>query len=107
LESIYNNLQAQPHHFCKHVSSLHKHRSYATQLLVDGEHINEPSAVAGAFAKHFQSVLNTQCPVEPHPFLQSSEFLPLVLVSDEDVRKAIKRLKPYLSAGLDNTLVLS
>jgi hypothetical protein len=36
------------------------------------------------------------------PLSQSSEFLSLVPISDADVCKAIKRLKPSKSVGLDD-----
>jgi hypothetical protein len=36
------------------------------------------------------------------PLSKSSEFLSLVPISDADVCKAIKKLKPSKSVGLDN-----
>jgi hypothetical protein len=55
-----------------------------------------------AFSLSISNVFNTQCPVESHPFPQSSKSLHLALVSDEDIRKAIKRRKPSLSVALDD-----
>jgi hypothetical protein len=54
----------------------------------------EPTAVADAFAKHFESVHNNCCSIDLPRLSHSSECLPLAPVSDADVCKAIKRLKP-------------
>jgi hypothetical protein len=67
----------------------------------------QPNAAADAFAKHFQSVYNSHSSMDfPHLF-QSFEFVPIALISDADVCKAIKRLKPSKSVGLDDIPVLS
>jgi hypothetical protein len=55
--------------------------------------------VAEAFAKHFQSVCNTS-PVSHHSSLLSSDFLQMLPVSELDILKAIKRLRPCKSVGL-------
>jgi hypothetical protein len=46
-------------------------------LLVDGVYLDEPSAVAEAFASHFQSVYNEQCrgKAELLPALDTAECL--------------------------------
>jgi hypothetical protein len=72
------------------------------QLEVDEAHLVQPSAVANAFAKHFQSVYNNHCPVDITPLSQSSEFVSLDPISDADVCKAIKRLKPSKSVAFDD-----
>jgi hypothetical protein len=76
--------------------------SVSIQLEVDGAHLDEPSAVADAFAKHFQSVCNNHCPMDFPSLSQSSEFLSIAPISDFEVCKAIKRLKPSKSVGLDD-----
>jgi hypothetical protein len=65
-----------------YVSNFRKQRSSSIQLVVDGVYLDEPSAVAYAFANHFQSVYNIYCPVESPPISQSSEFLPHALVTE-------------------------
>jgi hypothetical protein len=80
-------------HFWKYVSNFRKHGTGSVQLEVDGAHFVQPSAVADAFAKHFQSVYNKHCPVDITPLSRSSEFESLASVSDADVCKAIKKVK--------------
>jgi hypothetical protein len=46
LETIGNNLKAQPQHFWNYVSNFRKRRSSPIQLLVDGVYLDEPSALA-------------------------------------------------------------
>jgi hypothetical protein len=72
------------------------------QLEVDGKHLIQPNDVADEYSKHFQSVCNNPCPVVFPSLLSSSEFLTLAPVSDSDVIKAIKRLRPSKSVGLDD-----
>jgi hypothetical protein len=62
----------------------------------------EPTAVADALAKHFQSIHNNCCTINLPRLSQCSELLSLVPASDADVCKAIKRLKPSKSVGLDD-----
>jgi hypothetical protein len=102
LKSIDNNLKSQAQHFWKYVSNFRKHKSGSIQPEVDGAHLDEPSAVAAAFAKHFQSVYNNHCPMGFPPLSQSSEFLSLAPISDLDVCKAVKRPKSSKSVGLDD-----
>jgi hypothetical protein len=71
------------------------------QLEVDGNHRNQPADVADEFCKHFQSVYNHPCPVVFPTNLSSSELLTLAPVSHSDISKAINRLKPSKSVGLD------
>jgi hypothetical protein len=95
LKSVDNNLKLQPN------------ISGNTYLIsgdtdpVDGAFLVEPSAVVDAFAKHFQSVYNNHCPMDPTPLSQSSELLSHAHISDADICKAIKRLKPSKSVGFD------
>jgi hypothetical protein len=69
---------------------------------VDGKHLIKPDDVADEFSKRFQSVYNNPCPAVFPTLLSSSEFLTLASVSDSDVIKAIKRLRPSESVGLDD-----
>jgi hypothetical protein len=57
--------------------------------------------VAEAFAKHFQLVYNTTTPAGPHSLLLSSDFLHLPPISELDILKAIKRLRPSTSVRPD------
>ncbi|PNF31813.1 hypothetical protein B7P43_G09329, partial [Cryptotermes secundus] len=82
LKSIDNDLKTQPQHLWKYVSSFRKHTLGCIQLQVDGVHLDEPTAVADTFAKHFQSLYNTHCPTDPPPLSQPTEFLSLAPVSD-------------------------
>jgi hypothetical protein len=70
-----------------------------------GTYVFEPTAVADAFANHFRSVYNNFGPMDfPPLFSHSSEFLSLAPVSDTDVCKTIKRIKPSKSVALDDIL---
>jgi hypothetical protein len=108
LKSVDNNLKSQPQHFWKYVSNFRKDRSGPIQLNVDGTHLLvEPCAVVDAFAKHFQYVYNNNCSMDFPLLSQSSEFISLDPINDADVCKAIKRIKPSKSVGLDDILPLS
>jgi hypothetical protein len=100
LKSIDDNVKSQPKQFWKYVAHYRKRNSTSIQLEVDGTHLAEPYKVADAFAKHFQSVYNTPC-TGVFPSL-SSEFLSLAPISELDICKALRRLKPYNSVGLDD-----
>jgi hypothetical protein len=54
------------------------------------------------FARHFQAIHNNCCSINLPHLSQCSEFLSLAPVSDADVCKAIKRIKPLKSVGLDD-----
>ncbi|PNF28673.1 hypothetical protein B7P43_G08234 [Cryptotermes secundus] len=99
LKSIDNDLKSQPHHLWKYVSSFRKHTLGYIQLQVYGLHLDEPTVVAYTFEKHFQSLYDTHCPIDLPPLSQPTEFLTLASISDADVNKAIKRLKPSKSVG--------
>jgi hypothetical protein len=102
LKSIDNDLKAHPRHFWKYVSNFRKHRPGSFQLNVAGTHVVDPTAVAEAFSQHFQSVYSSCIPMDTPPISNSSDFLSLAPVSDADVCKAIKRLKPSKSVGIDD-----
>jgi hypothetical protein len=74
--------------------------STSIQLEVDGTHLAEPYKVADAFAKYFQSVYNTLCARVVPSLSQSSEFLSLAHISELDICKALRRLRPSKSVGL-------
>jgi hypothetical protein len=99
---VDKNLESQPKQFWKYVASFRKRNSYSIQLEVDGKHIINPDDVAEEFANHFQSVYNGHCPTALPVLHQYPEVLPLASVSDSDVIKAIRRLRPTKSAGLDD-----
>jgi hypothetical protein len=84
------------------MSNFREYRSGSIQLNVDGTHLAGPTAVADAFAKHFQSIHNNCCSIDLPRLLHSFEFLTLGPVSDADFCKAIKRLKPSNSLGIDD-----
>jgi hypothetical protein len=102
LKSIDDNLKLQPKQFWKYVASYRKRNSTSVQLEVDGTHLAEPCNVADAFAKYFQSVYNTPCTGVFPSLLQSSEFLSLAPISELDICKALRRLRPSKSVGLDD-----
>jgi hypothetical protein len=60
----------------------------------------EPVEVAEAFAKHFQLVCHTSS-VGWHSALLSNDFLQLPPISELDIFKAIKGLRPSKPTGLD------
>jgi hypothetical protein len=92
----------QPTHFWKYVASFRKSNSNSIQLEDDGSHCIQPVDVAAEFCKHFQSVYNHRCPVVFPTHLSCSELLPLASVSYSDIIKAINRLRPSKSVGLDD-----
>jgi hypothetical protein len=57
--------------------------------------------IADTFATHYQSIHNNCSSIDFPRLSQCSEFLSVAPVSDADVCKAIKRLKPSKSVGLD------
>ena len=72
------------------------------QLHVDGTCSDDPGDVAEAFAKHFYATYSHTSPPPSSVTVSCSDFLPLVSVSKYDIHKAIKRLTPKKSAGLDD-----
>ncbi|PNF20040.1 hypothetical protein B7P43_G05817 [Cryptotermes secundus] len=102
LKSVDENLKSQPKQFWKYVASFRKRNSNSIQLEVDGKHLIEPHDIADEFSKHFQTVYHNPGPIVFPNLLSSSEFLPLASVSDSDVIKAIKRLRPSKSVGVDD-----
>jgi hypothetical protein len=85
-----------------YVATFRNSNSISIQLEVDGKHIIQYDDVTDEFAKHFQSVYNSPCPIVLPALLPSSDVIPLSSVSNSDVINAIKRLRPSKSAGLDN-----
>jgi hypothetical protein len=88
------------------VSNFRKNKSNPFQLVVDGTHLAEPYQVAEAFANHLKSVYdNTPSKVSSNSiisyYVASTDNLSVLSVTDADVRKAIRRLKPSKSVGLD------
>jgi hypothetical protein len=99
---VDDNLKTQAKHFWKYVASIKKRNSNSIQLEVDGKHLIKPNDIAEEFSKHFQSVHHSPCSTVFPTLLYSSEFLPLTSVSDSDITKAIKRLRPSKSVGVDD-----
>jgi Notch-like protein len=99
---VDENLETQPKHFWKYVPYIRKRNSNSIQLEVDGKHLIKPNDIAEEFSKHFQSVYHSRCPTVYPTLLSSSEFLPLTSVPDSDIIKAIKRLRPSKSDGVDD-----
>jgi hypothetical protein len=97
LKTVDENLKPQSKQFWKYVASFRKRNSNFIQLEVHGKHLNKAIAVAEGFPKDFQSVYSNPCPNVLPTLLSSSEFLPLAPVSNSDVIKAIKRLRPSKS----------
>jgi hypothetical protein len=83
------------------MSNFRKHKSGFIQLNVDGTHLIVPTAVAYAFAKHFQSFYSKCCskdfPAAPH----LSESFPLLLFLMQMSAKP-SRLKLLKYVGLDH-----
>jgi hypothetical protein len=79
-----------------------KINSTSTLLEVDWKRLIEPCEVTDEFSKHFQSVYDNPCPVVFPAFSSSFQFLSLAPLSDSDVIKAIKRLRPSKSVGVDD-----
>jgi hypothetical protein len=77
-------------------------KSTSIQLEADGKHYINPCDVAVELSKHFQTVYSNPCHVVFPAPLDSSEVLPLVPVSDSDVLKAIRRLRPSKFIGVND-----
>jgi hypothetical protein len=84
------------------VASFRKRSSTYIRLEVDGKHVVEPGEVAYESSKHFQSVYNNHCFQVPSTISSSSDLLTLAPVSDSGVFKALKRLRPSKSTGVDD-----
>jgi hypothetical protein len=96
LKSIDENLNSQPRQFWKYLTSFRKRNSTSIQLVVDGKYLIKLCKVAHKFSKHFQSVYNNSFPVVFPIYSSSSEFLTLAPVSDLDIFKTVKLLRPSL-----------
>jgi hypothetical protein len=54
-----------------------------------------PKNTVDAFAKHFKSISNTSCLNAATPYSVTTDFLPTAPISDADVSKTIKHMKPF------------
>jgi hypothetical protein len=70
--------------------------------LVDDTHLVEHYEIANAFANHLQSIYSSQSPGVLPSLSSSLGSLSLSPISDSDILKAIARLIPSKSVGLDN-----
>lgn len=86
------------HEFWKCVSYFMKHVSYAVYLEVIGTDVVK--AAAEVFAKPFQCVYKTSFPVGYRSAVLSRDFLLLLPISELDILKALKCLKPSKSVRL-------
>ncbi|PNF33582.1 hypothetical protein B7P43_G14684 [Cryptotermes secundus] len=102
LKTVEENLKSQPKQFWKYVASFKKRNPNSIQLEVDGKHLIKPNDIDDEFSKHFQAVYHNPGPIVFPNLLSSSEFLPLASLSESDVMKAIKRLRPSKSVGVDD-----
>jgi hypothetical protein len=102
LKSIDENLKSQLKQFWKYVTSFRKRNSTYIQPEIDGKHVAEPDEAAYEFSKHFQSLYNNSCSHAPSTILSSFDFLTLAPISDSDVFRAFKRLRPSKSVGVDD-----
>jgi hypothetical protein len=103
-KSIDDDLKTQPSKFWRYVSSFRKRTLHTIYLDIYVTNVVEPTEVAEAFAKHFQSVYNTTTPAGPYSGLLSSDFLHLPPITELDILKAIKCLRPSKSVGPDSIL---
>jgi hypothetical protein len=85
----------------KYIPSFKKHNAYSVHLDLNATNVVEPVKVAEVFARHFQSVYNTSSPAGYHAGVLSSDILQLPPVSELDILKAIKCLRPSTSIGVD------
>jgi hypothetical protein len=100
LKSIDESLKNNPKKFWNSVSSFRKNKLNSFQLAVDGTHLAAPSQVAEASANHFKSVYdNIASKFVPYS-VTSFDAVSSDNLSDADVRRAIKGLKPSKSVGL-------
>jgi hypothetical protein len=95
-------MRTQPEHFWKYVTSFSEKSSTSIQLVVDGNHFIDHCEVANAFANDFQLVYNNPSPRSFSTLSSTfSGSLSLPCISESDILKAIERLKPSKSVGLD------
>jgi hypothetical protein len=78
--------------------------SGSIQREFDGAQPVKCNSFADALTKHFQSDYNNHCPMYIPRLSQSSEFLPFAPISNVDVCKVIKKLKPSKSINKYNNL---
>jgi hypothetical protein len=105
LKSIDNNLKHQPKQFWNYVSKLRKDSDSPAQYQVDGAHVTTEGEIASAFCKLFESVYgNTPSGVLKFPFSLCGDTLVVASVNDDDVCKAIKRLRSTKVVGLDSII---
>jgi hypothetical protein len=87
--------------FWKYTSSFRKNNKDAIELEIDGNCLTQPCAVAETLATYFKSVFNNHCMCDFSTDFWSSHSLPIASISDSDVLKAIYKVHPSKSVGLD------
>jgi len=80
-----------------------KYNSCIIHLDINGTDIVQAVEVTGVFAKFLQPVYNAYSPEGYYSGLLTSEFFQLPSFSELDISKAVKRLRPTESVGLDGT----
>ena len=103
LHYVDENLKCNPQQFWKYVSQYRKKCNDATHFDVNGVLTHNSRDIAEAYSEHFQSVYvgGSSCPGTISTGNCFTDILPIACISTADVHKAIKRLRPTKSVGLD------
>lgn len=100
-QNIDENLKREPKKFWKYVQSFQKpNNNYPSVINTNGVTISDKTSIANAFAEHFNSyqVIHNQ---SIDHCVYTSQNLTLPNISHEDVKDAIRKLKPTKSKGTD------
>lgn len=102
-ETVERNLRCNPTSFWRYVRKHKREKCDAGITLRDQSVLlSDPEKVSNAFAAHFGScVLPCFSDVDARVESSYTDFLPLTNVTEEEVRQAIRRLKPKTSSGID------
>ena len=82
--------------------SLRKNDKIPTEPVTDGNRLTHSRQAAEAFPVYFKSVFNNHGMRDFSTDFRSSDSLSAASVCDSDVFKAIRRLRPSKSVGLDD-----
>ena len=99
--NINDNLKSNPNQFWKYVRRFTKSNNPPSHLFIDGCYVSNPAQLANAFALHFSSIHKKRDDLPAVNMAECHDYLNTFVVTDSSVLKAIRRLKPSKSSGLD------
>lgn len=108
MHELESEIGKDPQQFWKHVKQRKGSRSLQPALKHKGRILTENLEKCEAFAEHFKSVYSSICPdvnvddiIECTGIPIDTDILKLARISKGDVLKAIRKLKPKKSSGMD------